>query len=226
MSDSPTFVTRLGRMFKRSNSNGSMNGNGHATVSLAEPPPMPLVSRELPPAPPAPAETAEPRPSVLRPWRRQNEALTQMQQGFSTLTELMGTIQQNLETQNRRQEELIGHLSALPRVLEIIPESNRMQTEALRVLQSHLALQTDQHNRLSNVLDPMTTAMSAVSRNTQASAEVLEQMRANLGSRDQILRSVLEKQNSRTTTLLAISIILSIGSVLAVSIVGWLVMLK
>src|SRR5271170_3492418 len=106
MSAAPTFVSRLGRLFKRSNSNGSMDGlNGH---SISEP----LVSREWP-APP-PAETPEPRASVLRPWRRQNETMVQMQQGFSALTELMGSIRQNLETQNRRQEELISHLSALP----------------------------------------------------------------------------------------------------------------
>ena len=51
--------------------------------------------------------------------------------------------------------------------------------------------------------------MQTVSRNSQASAQVLEQLRDNIDNRDGQLERVLHRQATRFTTMLAMAIFLS-----------------
>lgn len=129
-----TFFSRIGKLFKR-------NTAGQQEV-----------------IDPESDAGASPRTSLLRPWARRDQAIDNLQQGFHTLTDLMGTIRDNLEASARRQDELMQYLSALPQVLQTIPESNRVQGESLRAIQSQLERQNIHQEKLSQILDKVSDA--------------------------------------------------------------------
>src|SRR4051794_7585967 len=83
------FFTRIGSWFKR-------GGNGAVEGEVIDHPN---------------ANTAiQTRTSFLRPWARRDIAINQLQQGFTTLTDLICTVRDNLEQQNKRQAELLNYL--------------------------------------------------------------------------------------------------------------------
>jgi chromosome segregation ATPase len=239
MTQTPTFFNRLGKLFRRSSS----NGNGEVD-SLNQN---------------SPSVTVETRPALLRTWGRNNAAIAQLQEGFHLLTDLMGTIKQNMESQGRRQDELINHVAALPRILETIPESTRLQSEALRAIHQQIISQSQQQQVLGEILeklaqsdgdqkdlleglrervetlnqqdkaiaDNMSTvgsALESVSRNSAASTEVLGRIRDSFASRENSLENVLQGQAKRFTIMLATAVFLSIAAMIAVVVMGYFMM--
>src|SRR3954447_22614592 len=111
MTEEATFLSRIGKWFKRDHPSetggstrgdlGGESGNHHPGTAL------------------------ETRTTFLRPWAKRDAAIANLQDGFNTLTDLMGSIRDNLEQQNRRQDELLGALQLLPQVLQGLPESSR-----------------------------------------------------------------------------------------------------
>ncbi len=233
--DSQNLVSRIGSWFKRTPRplNGDMLDSDHP------------LRPEL-----------QLRGSVLRPWAKRDQAISNLQDGFHTLTDLMTAIRENLTEQNRRQDELLRHLSHLPEAIQSIPESNRVQGEALRAIHARMEHQNEQQQMIAEILHKVSeagaeqsktvdvvrdrvevmaeherkiadnlssvgTAMQTVSRNSQASAQVLEQMRDNISSRDGQLERILHKQAMRFTSMLAIAIFLSIAALIAVAVVGY-----
>jgi hypothetical protein len=232
--ESQNIVSRIGNWFKR----GQRPLNGEL-IDQSNPRPQ-----------------LELRGSVLRPWAKRDQAITNLQDGFHTLTDLMTAIKENLTEQSRRQDELLRHLSHLPEAIQSIPESNRMQGEALRAIHSRMEQQNMQQQMIADILQKVSeanteqsktvdvvrdrvevmaeherkisdnlssvgTAMQTVSRNSQTSAQVLEQMRDNISSRDGQLERILHKQAMRFTSMLAIAIFLSIAALVAVAVVGY-----
>jgi DNA repair exonuclease SbcCD ATPase subunit len=230
------FFTRLGSWFRRSSNNDALDGS-----QLIDPN----------------NTSIETRTSFLRPWARRDAAINQLQDGFTTLTDLMSTVRDNLERQNRRQEELVQYLSHLPEALQSLPESNRMHGEALRAIHQQLENQNSQQQRLAEILEKINTkgledrevleevrervetmrqtdqaiaenlhsvgnAMQTINRSSQTHAQVLEQMRDNIDSRDGQLERILHRQGTRFTTMLAIAIFLSIAALTAVTVIGYL----
>src|SRR5689334_14488896 len=107
MSEQTTIFGRLGKLFGRSNG---------AEMKLQPDEQHPIVHRS----------------SFFRPWARRDEAITNLQQGFTTLADLMAAIRDNLQRQDSRNEELLSALQQLPEMLQSVPESTRVQTETLR----------------------------------------------------------------------------------------------
>jgi len=198
----------------------------------------------------------EARPSILRPFARRDQAISNLQNGFSTLTDLMEVIKDNLQDQNRRQDELLNYLSHLPKAIEAIPESNRVQGETLKAIHTRIEQQSEQQRMIADILNKVSdsgteqaktvenvreqmesmaeherkisdnlssvgAAMQHVSRNSQTSAQVLEQMRDNINSRDGELERILHRQAVRFTSMLAVAIFLSLAALAAVAIVGY-----
>ena len=101
----------------------------------------------------SPTQLVEARQSIFRPWAKRDQALTNLSEGFVTLTQLMSGIRDNLEKQNLRQEELMRALAQLPQIIETIPESNRTQAEALKTIYTQLAEQNKAQSTLGDVLN-------------------------------------------------------------------------
>jgi chromosome segregation ATPase len=67
----------------------------------------------------------------------------------------MNEIRQSMVDQGRRQNELIGYLSALPKLLESIPESSRLHSETLKAIQAQLQRHGDQQETLGEILEKL-----------------------------------------------------------------------
>jgi methyl-accepting chemotaxis protein len=189
--------------------------------------------------------------SLLRPLNKRDQAIANLQDGFNTLTDLMSTIKDNLNDQGRRQDELLQYLSHLPKAIEGIPETNRLQVESLKAISARLEQQTTQQNLIGEILGKLAdndteqrkvvedvrsrvedvaeqnkhisenlsnvgSAMQTVSKNSSASAQVLEQVRDNIEKRDGQLERMMQKQAQRFTWLLTVAIFLSIAALAAV----------
>jgi hypothetical protein len=79
-----------------------------------------------------------------------------------------------------------------------------------------------QDQKITDALYGVGSAMQGVSKSSQASAQVLENLRDNLSRRDSDLERVLQRQNTRFTTMLAIAIVLSAAALTAVAVIGYL----
>src|SRR4051812_43772583 len=128
MTEQTTLLSRIGKWFKRDHENGS---------SIA----------------PQPTTAIETRTTFLRPWAKRDAAIQHLQEGFTTLTELMGAIRDNLDKQNQQQDELMNALQSLPAFLETLPENNRMQGETLKAIRQQIESQSASHERLGDILN-------------------------------------------------------------------------
>ena len=219
--------------------------------------------RALPPsgAPTNDLIPGDQRPSVLRPFAKRDQAIANLQNGFDTLTDLMGSIKDNMADQGRRQDELLSYLSHLPKAIEGIPETNRLQVESLKAISARLEQQNNQQNLIGEILGKLAdndtqqrqvvedvrtrvenvaeqnknisenlssvgSAMQTVSKNSQASAQVLEQVRDNIEKRDGQLERMMQKQATRFTAMLCVAIFLSIAALAAVVVLMMQVMNK
>jgi hypothetical protein len=134
MPETETFLHRIGRLFKRP---AKPNGDSHDGQDQN------------------PSVTLEAQPITLRPWRKNSAAIAHLQDGFQSLTQLMDEIRQNMVSQSRRQDELIGYLSALPKLLESIPESGRLHAETLQAIQTQLQRHGDHQETLGEILEKL-----------------------------------------------------------------------
>lgn len=170
MSDQ-TFFGKIGTWFKRGSGQGDLplmdhpqDGNGTSMTTT--------------------------RTKFLTPWARRDQAIANLQHGFETLTGLMGSIRDNLERQNVRQEELLGLLAKLPESLEGIPESSRVQSETLKAIHTQLATQNGQANKLGEILDRISTASNESRRTLEALDERFESLSQHDAAISQNLSSV------------------------------------
>ena len=181
MSEQTTLFSRIGGWFKKSNrsDNGRMGGD------------LPLNDHQA-----NNTSVVVTRSSFLRPWAKRDAAIQQLQDGFSTLTDLMGGIRENLERQNARQAELMQYLSSLPQVLEQLPESNRMQGEALKAIHQQLASQNAQQSKLSEILERVAETGGQQRELIEDLAERVETVKANDETIASHLQSVGEAMQS------------------------------
>jgi hypothetical protein len=192
-----------------------------------------------------------PRGTFLRPRARRNSPVEALENGLSTLANLMAGIRVGLETQSRQQENLARSLAHLPELVQQLPESQRLQLEALGALRQQLEQQNAQHGQLADVLERINQAdvdkgraldalcgheaaisqnlgqvgavMQSVGANSEAGARVLEQLRDNIEKHDAELGRAIKSQNTRLTALLAIAIALSAVALGAVAVMGFVV---
>jgi chromosome segregation ATPase len=137
MPETETFLNRIGRLFKRA---PRPNGDGeHHEEAGAETSPVSVETHAV----------------TLRPWRKNSAAIANLQTGFDALTQLMNDIRENMVSQSRRQDELIGYLSALPKLLESIPESTRLHGETLKAMHAQLERNGDHQQTLGEILEKL-----------------------------------------------------------------------
>ncbi len=188
--DSSTFFSRIGKWFKRDQGNGDlplMRETGG------------LVHQGHP---------IESRGTFLRPWAKQTQMLNNLQEGFSTLTDLMRSIRDGLEQQNQRQGELIEHLSHLPQVLEQIPEGNRVHTETLRAIHEQIGQQNQQQGKLAEILDKMSEGdgdqrkmIDAMRDRVDSISEHEQSIAANLSSMGNVMQGFNRSSETSTKVL-------------------------
>jgi chromosome segregation ATPase len=145
-------------------------------------------------------EPEEPRTTFLRPWSKRENAIDQLQNGVAALSDLMGTIRETLEKNGSRQDELLAYLSHIPAAMEAIPESHRVQGEALQAIQSGIEQQNSQQNKLAQVLEKMNRDDIANSRILATVREKVETIAVHEEAISRSLTSVGSVLQSVNTT--------------------------
>jgi methyl-accepting chemotaxis protein len=237
MSEQQTFLSRVGSWFRK-----------------------PSRESELPLAQDS-QQVLDNRSTFLRPWAGQRAAIQRLQESFDTLTDLMGSVRENMESQAKRQDELLAYLSHLPEALRAIPEGSRMHAETLKTIQGQLEQQNLRAEKVASILEKMHesggeqreavqeireqmeniratdetitsnlsnlgSALQSVSHNSSTSAQVLEQMRDRIDSRDNQLEKLLHRQGVRFTTMLAFAIFISVAALAIVAVMAYLMINK
>jgi hypothetical protein len=251
MTDQTTFISRIGGWFKRGQEAGENPQEGvasdTASLRIIEPLPAPVV-----PIAPAPEvqDPAEPRSTFIRPWSKREATVEQLQTGVAALSDLLGSVRENMERHSKRQDEMMGYLSHLP-------ENTRVQGEALKAIQKQIERQTTQQTQVAQVLDRISRAddrqqrtlealqdrvdwvnrnehslsqslgnvgmlLQNMSKHSETSAQVLVHLRDGMAVRDQNVEKILHRQGVRFTTMLVIAIFLSMAAFVAVGIFGYL----
>lgn len=147
------------------------------------------------------------------------EALQAIPENSRLHGETLAAIRQQLEQQNIHQHRLAD-------VLEQLGESGKDQTTAIGEVREHVENMRQTDEAISAHLSGLGSALQSVSRNSTTGAQVLEQMRDRIDSRDGQLERILHKHNARFTAMLAIAIFLSIAALVAVSVIGYMMLMK
>ena len=245
----PGFIGRIGTWLKRSPDLARALWR-----SNAEPADLCSHAESLPLTGSVYENQIERRESRVRFFRgpSQREAITALQDGVSALSQLMQAIHGSLETQSRRQEEIVRCLTGLPELIRHLPESERSQLEALTALRTQLELQQAQQGQLAQVLERVGHAdrergaaletlcrheadisqslgkfgveMRSVGASAVASAQVLEQLRDNIENRDRDMEQAFKSQTGRLNVLLTVAISTSVVALGSVAVMGMLIL--
>ncbi len=159
MGEQQTIISRIGSWFRKGqqDSDGNMlNGEDGA--------------------PPVLSGTIEPRSTFLRPWAKRDAAIENLQNGLVGLSDLMGSIRENLEKQSVRQDELLQYLSHLPQALEQWPESNRVQGETLKAIHQQIEQQNTQQGKLADILNRISQADQTHGKTLEALGEQVQSL--------------------------------------------------
>lgn len=201
-------------------------------------------------------------PSLLPPnpprrrllWGRRETPLDEVRNGLGALASLLTGIQQHMEQQSVRQQELLGYLSHLP-------EASRVQSESLEAIRRQMEQGGTQQSRLCVALERLSgaqettgtalsqidrriekmdardttvtehlvkvgSAMETVGRTSESGAAMLGRMHQALTDRESQLQSSMEKQQGRFTALMAVAVILSVSALTVAAGMGYLVLTK
>jgi len=174
VSDQPTWLSRIGNWFRR---NPGPHGSGLDTAEHSRMRDDDLPSNNDDGNPADVFDThpghggggnggnsllpnpIEPRSTFLRPWaRRRDPNLEQLRSAVGALGELMTGIRDNLENSAKRQDEMLSYLAHLPQALQQLPESARVQGEALKAIQLRMERQSTEQQHLAEILERISNA--------------------------------------------------------------------
>ena len=143
------------------------------------------------------------------------QALQQLPENSRLQTETLKAIHQRMERQSEEQ-------SKLAEILERISQADNMHGRTLEALQDRVESLNEHDKAMAENLSSVGSAMHSVSKTSETSALVLQQMRDNVNQRDGEMERILHRQGNRFTTMLAVAIFLSIAALVAVAIIGYL----
>jgi len=193
--DQTTFLSRIGKWFKKDALSGE---NGH----------LPLEGEIHGHAGTGMGTGLESRSTFLRPWAKRDAAINNLQQGFDTLTDLMGSIRDNLEKQNERQDQLVQTLSQLPQTLQMLPESSRVQSETLKAIHQQIEFQNGQQEKLADILGRISDAdaqhrstLDALTDRVESLNDQDQRMADHLGSVGSAMQSVSKTSETSAAVL-------------------------
>lgn len=147
------------------------------------------------------------------------EVLRAIPESGAAQTETLRAIAEQIKYQNTQQAKLGD-------ILEKVAETGGDQRLMLDGLRERLENLHEHDQNIADSLGGVGSAMQSVSKSSATSAQVLEQMRDNINAREGELQRLLNKQGARYTAMLAIAIFLSIGALMAVCIIGYMLMTK
>jgi hypothetical protein len=129
--------------------------------------------------------------------------------------EALRVIQTGIEQQNAQQGKLAT-------VLERMSRDDTGHARVLDSVREKIDMIGMHEEAISHSLTSVSKALASVSTNSESSSRVLENLKANIGTRDGELERIIRKQNTRFTTMLTVAIVLSMAALTAVVVLGYL----
>ena len=117
-----------------------------------------------------------------------------IQQSYDALLETVQDLRAALDGQARRQEELFDRLSTLPHAAEALPQTSKMQSDMLKLINDRLAMHANQQRRVTEVVNALGGG-GAVASVKKEYAEALQAIREQIETGNEIDRQLVESFN-------------------------------
>lgn len=147
------------------------------------------------------------------------EAINRLPESFDASAQSLHAIQQHLEAQGLHQQQLADILSQ-------IRDGGSVQAEALEALRFRVEALGSHDAAISHSLTAVGSSMEQFNLTAAATSNVLGSMQENMATRDGELERIVTRQNTRFTTLLSVAIFMSVASLTAVAVIGYLLLNK
>ena len=120
------------------------------------------------------------------PARKHGSSIELLEEGFSRLVGLLGTIDTSMVQQIEQQEHLGKNLHNLPQTLEVMGSHTQAQTEALQAISEHVSAQKFQTQHLGEILRTIPQASKA---QTETLVRIARQLETNSETTVQMIHS-------------------------------------
>ena len=125
-----------------------------------------------------------------------------IQQSYDSLVQTVRDLREALDGQSRRQEELLSRLSTLPHAVEALPQTSKMQSDMLKMINDRLAMHADQQRKITEVIDklesgtgPAAGGAGAGAGSKKSQGPDLEAIREQIETGNEIDRQLVESFN-------------------------------
>jgi hypothetical protein len=121
-----------------------------------------------------------------------------IQQSYDALLQTVQDLRATLDGQARRQEELFNRLSTLPLAAEALPQTTKMQSDMLKLINDRLAMHADQHRKATEVINALgggAPSRTGISGAKKESTEALRAIREQIETGNEIDRQLVESFN-------------------------------
>jgi hypothetical protein len=118
-----------------------------------------------------------------------------IQQSYDALLQTVQDLRAALDGQSRRQEELFDRLSTLPHAAEALPQTTKMQSDMLKLINDRLAMHADQQRKVSEVVTALGGGEKVAGAAKKEYAEALQSIREQIEMGNEIDRQLVESFN-------------------------------
>lgn len=160
---------------------------GIAGQQNPETPESPVLGK-VGPAGAAPAQSQAPLATASGTYK--------IQQSYDALLQTVQDLRAALDGQSRRQEELFDRLSTLPHAAEALPQTSKMQSDMLKLINDRLAMHADQQRKVTDVINSLGgTTPAGIAGAKKEYAEALQSIREQIETGNEIDRQLVESFN-------------------------------
>ncbi len=156
---------------------GGTSPEGPMGVPAGETPPG-VLGKVGPSAPPPPAPGAY-----------------KIQQSYDALLTTVQELRAALDGQSRRQEEFFERLGTLPQAAEALPQTSKMQSDMLKLINDRLAMHAAQQRKVSDVISGLGSGAASAGPAKKEYAEALQSIREQIEMGNEIDRQLVESFN-------------------------------
>ncbi len=120
-----------------------------------------------------------------------------IQQSYDALLSTVQELRASLDGQARRQNELLDRLSTLPQAAEALPQTSKMQSDMLKLINDRLSMHADQQRKVTQVINAVggTGGAGAAAAAKKEYAEALQSIREQIEMGNEIDRQLVESFN-------------------------------